>query len=181
MPCRTATAKAASASARAGCAPSSSIVLPTAIPGILAGVILAIGRIVGETAALIYTAGTVSGPDRGRACLSPGAHARRYTCMCFCQRGVAHSTQAYATAAVLLIVVVVINAPVGALWRKSDCTKRRGLTWLKFDIKNAQFALRFLPRPQGRSPSASEPNAITALIGPSGCGKSQRCSKRSTA
>ena len=37
------------------------IVLPTAMPGIISGIILAIGRIVGETAALIYTAGTV--PD----------------------------------------------------------------------------------------------------------------------
>lgn len=36
------------------------IVLPSAVPGIMAGVILAIGRIVGETAALIFTAGTVS-------------------------------------------------------------------------------------------------------------------------
>ena len=36
------------------------IVLPSAVPGILAGVILAIGRIIGETAALIYTAGTVA-------------------------------------------------------------------------------------------------------------------------
>ena len=35
------------------------IVLPTAIPGMLSGVILAIGRIVGETAALMYTSGTV--------------------------------------------------------------------------------------------------------------------------
>ena len=34
------------------------IVLPAAVPGILSGVILATGRIVGETAALIYTAGT---------------------------------------------------------------------------------------------------------------------------
>ena len=40
------------------------IVLPSAIPGILAGIILAIGRICGETAALIYTSGTVAGiPD----------------------------------------------------------------------------------------------------------------------
>ncbi|MEG1505374.1 MAG: phosphate ABC transporter permease PstA, partial [Lachnospiraceae bacterium] len=36
------------------------IVLPSAVPGILAGVILSVGRIVGETAALIYTAGTVA-------------------------------------------------------------------------------------------------------------------------
>lgn len=36
------------------------IVLPSAVPGILAGVILATGRIAGETAALIYTAGTVA-------------------------------------------------------------------------------------------------------------------------
>ena len=36
------------------------VVLPSAVPGILSGVILAIGRIVGETAALMYTAGTVA-------------------------------------------------------------------------------------------------------------------------
>ena len=46
------------------------IVLPSAIPGILAGIILAIGRIVGETAALIFTAGTV--PDIGQPPTWPG-------------------------------------------------------------------------------------------------------------
>ena len=54
-----ATARAALGWARGGCARCARIVLPTAIPGILSGVILAIGRIVGETAALMYTSGTV--------------------------------------------------------------------------------------------------------------------------
>ena len=41
------------------------IVLPPAAPGILAGVVLAIGRIVGETAALLFTAGTVAALPKG--------------------------------------------------------------------------------------------------------------------
>ena len=38
----------------------SKILLPYAMPGILAGIILSIGRIVGETAALIFTAGSLA-------------------------------------------------------------------------------------------------------------------------
>ena len=38
----------------------SQVVLPSAIPGIVSGVILSIGRIVGESAALIFTAGTIA-------------------------------------------------------------------------------------------------------------------------
>ncbi len=44
---------------------SAAVVLPSAVPGISAGIVLSIGRIVGETAALIYTAGTVNGIPQG--------------------------------------------------------------------------------------------------------------------
>jgi len=87
------------------------IVLPSAVPGILAGVILSIGRIVGETAALIFTAGTIpSVPDKltnsGRTLSihlfeliqNPQAPTERYF------------NAAYATAVVLLLLVVGINA-----------------------------------------------------------------------
>lgn len=82
------------------------IVLPSAIPGILAGIILAIGRIVGETAALIYTAGTFTEAtgnvmDSGRTL---AVH------MYSLSREGMHTNQAYATAVVLLIIVVLINA-----------------------------------------------------------------------
>ena len=82
------------------------IVLPSAVPGILAGVILAIGRMVGETAALIYTAGTVAE--------IPSEHHEfgKNTCnpyvQSFKKEGL-YTDQAYATAVVLLIVVVLIN------------------------------------------------------------------------
>ena len=81
------------------------IVLPSAIPGILAGIILAIGRIVGETAALIFTAGTV--PDIAKNLMSSG---RTLTVHMYVLSGEGlHTDQAYATAVVLLAVVIIIN------------------------------------------------------------------------
>lgn len=82
------------------------IVLPAAVPGILAGVILAIGRIVGETAALIFTAGTVANVatslfDSGRTL---AVH------MYVLSGESLHTDQAYATAVVLLVIVIFINA-----------------------------------------------------------------------
>lgn len=81
------------------------VVLPSAIPGILAGIILAIGRIVGETAALIYTAGTVA-----KIPLTPMESGRTLAIHMYAlsSEGL-HTDQAYATAVVLLVTVMLIN------------------------------------------------------------------------
>jgi phosphate transport system permease protein len=81
------------------------IVLPSAVPGVLAGIILAIGRIVGETAALIYTAGTVA--DVPTNIFSSGRTLAIHM-YALSSEGL-HVNEAYATAVVLLIVVVGIN------------------------------------------------------------------------
>ncbi|MEO2263370.1 phosphate ABC transporter permease PstA [Lachnospiraceae bacterium HCP28S3_F9] len=81
------------------------IVLPSAVPGILAGVILAIGRIVGETAALIYTAGTVA--DFPKSVMSSGRTLAVHMYN-LASEGL-YMDQAYATAVILLVLVVGIN------------------------------------------------------------------------
>ncbi len=95
------------------------IILPSATPGILAGIILAIGRIVGETAALMYTAGTVAAVPRWkwtghplRDFITPlfssgstlSVHMYRMS-----SEGL-HIDTAYGTAVVLLAIVIGINA-----------------------------------------------------------------------
>ncbi len=82
------------------------IVLPSAMPGVLAGIILAVGRIVGETAALIYTAGTVA--DMPKNLMSSGRTLSVH--MYSLAREGLHIDEAYAASVVLLIVVVLINA-----------------------------------------------------------------------
>lgn len=82
------------------------IVLPPASSGILAGIILAIGRVVGETAALIYTSGTVA--DIPKNLLSSG---RTLSVHMYVLSGEGlHVNEAYATAVVLLVIVVGMNA-----------------------------------------------------------------------
>ena len=94
------------------------IILPSAVPSIVSGIILGIGRVVGETAALMFTAGTIakvpgSLMDSGRtlavhmyALLSEGLY----------------MDQAYASAVVLMVVVLLINACSG--WIAKKLTKR---------------------------------------------------------
>lgn len=90
------------------------IVLPSAVPGILAGVILAIGRIVGETAALIYTAGTVA--DIPESVMGSGRTLAVH--MYSMSREGLHMDQAYATAVVLLVLVIGINWLSGFVAKK---------------------------------------------------------------
>ncbi len=88
------------------------VVLPSAINGILSGVILAIGRIVGETAALMYTSGTVAqipGTSPGGTIITDSARTLSVHMNILSSEGF-HTDEAYATAVVLLVVVLIINA-----------------------------------------------------------------------
>ncbi|MEJ8743445.1 phosphate ABC transporter permease PstA [Mediterraneibacter sp. HCN-7094] len=90
------------------------IVLPSAVPGILAGVILAIGRIVGETAALMYTAGTVAKVPSSIFGSGRTLAVHMYN---LSSEGL-YMNQAYATAVILLILVVGINTLSGVIARR---------------------------------------------------------------
>ena len=82
------------------------IVLPSTVPGILSGIILATGRIVGETAALIYTAGTMAKIPSNifSSARTLSVHMYRLS-----NEGL-HTDAAFATAVVLLLMVIGINA-----------------------------------------------------------------------
>ena len=83
----------------------SRVVLPCAIPGILTAVILSIGRIVGESAAVYLTAGYV--PNIPSSIMRSGRtlSVHLYT---LAQEGISFD-QAFATATVLVIIVAIIN------------------------------------------------------------------------
>ena len=82
------------------------IVLPSAMPGILSGVILATGRIVGETAALIYTASTVAAVPASVFSSTRTLATHMYL---LSNEGL-HISETYGTAVVLLILVLLINS-----------------------------------------------------------------------
>lgn len=80
------------------------VVLPAASMGIFSGIVLSIGRIIGETAALIYTAGSMA------KLAPPNQQGRTLAIHMYMQQteGI-HVPQSYATAFVLLIVVIILN------------------------------------------------------------------------
>jgi len=93
------------------------IVLPSAMPGILAGIILGIGRIAGESAALIYTAGTVAEIPKGRDFLFDSTRTLSVHMYALTSEGL-YVNQSYATAVILLFIVVLINWLSGFIAKK---------------------------------------------------------------
>lgn len=84
------------------------VILPTAVPGIMSGVILAIGRIVGESAALIFTSG--SGHSLPGALAGSGSSAATLTVhMYILSTEGLHVNEAFASAVVLLALTFIIN------------------------------------------------------------------------
>ena len=90
------------------------VILPSAVPGILSGIILSVGRIVGETAALMYTAGTVAELPASVMSSTRTLSVHMYTL----SREGLYIDQAYATAVVLLLIVLLINWISGRIARK---------------------------------------------------------------
>lgn len=88
-------------------------VLPTAIPGILGGVILGLGRVVGEVAALIFTAGSIAQIPNfagdGGAAFFDSTRTLAVHLYVLASEGL-HLNETYATAVVLLVLVVVLNS-----------------------------------------------------------------------
>lgn len=91
-----------------------SVILPSAVPGIMSGVVLGIGRIVGESAALIFTAGTVA---KVAGNLFDSARTLSVHMYVISGEGL-YIGQTYATAVVLLMLVIVVNALSGLIANK---------------------------------------------------------------
>ena len=90
------------------------IVLPSAIPGILGGIILAIGRTVGESAALIYTAGSIAAIPISVFDSTRTLAVHMYL---LASEGL-HIDATYATAVVLLVFVLIVNLASSAVANK---------------------------------------------------------------
>lgn len=90
------------------------VVIPEAMDGILGGIFLATGRIVGESAALIYTMGTQPAMPKG---ISNSVRTLAVHMYMLSSEGF-HVNEAYATAVLLLVFVIIIN------WISSRITKR---------------------------------------------------------
>jgi len=90
------------------------IILPSAMPGIFSGIVLAVGRIVGESAALLYTAGTVA---KIPGSLFDSGRTLAIHLFVLSSEGL-HTNEAFATAVVLMLIVVLLNFLSGRIAKK---------------------------------------------------------------
>ena len=90
------------------------IVLPAAAPGLFAGILLAIGRIVGESAALVFTSGTVAQVATG---LFDSGRTLSVHLYAISGEGL-YVGETYATSVVLLVFVIALNAVAGLIQKR---------------------------------------------------------------
>lgn len=93
------------------------VILPSAIPGIMSGIVLSIGRIVGESAALIFTAGTYAAVPSTDNFLFSSTRTLAVHMYALYSEGL-YTKQAYATAVVLLVLTAAINLLSSFIERK---------------------------------------------------------------
>ncbi|MBE6053209.1 MAG: phosphate ABC transporter permease PstA [Clostridium sartagoforme] len=81
------------------------VIVPSAVPGILVGVILSVGRVVGESAAILLTAGTVAKMPKGIMSSSRTLTVHSY--LVTSESG--NIEQAAAVGIVLIVIILVLN------------------------------------------------------------------------
>lgn len=102
------------------------VLLPSAMPGIITGVILAIGRIVGESAALLFTAG--SGyylPKNGQIFSKIFESGGTLTVQMYLSMSKGQYDIAFGIAAILLVIVIIINFTTRLLTKNFDVTRKK--------------------------------------------------------
>ena len=93
------------------------IILPSAIPGIISGVILGLGRVVGETMALVFTAGSAFNIRRPAGLMSQGCTLTVYM-YSLINEGNKYAGVAWAIAVVLIILTILINGAAELIGNK---------------------------------------------------------------
>ena len=99
------------------------IILPSAMPGIVTGVILAIGRIVGESAALLFTAGSSYAMVENWL-THPMMSGGTLTIQMYLSMTKAQYDNAFGIALVLVVIVLIINILTKFISKKLDVNRK---------------------------------------------------------